>query len=175
MAKTLKDIRDVKLGQKAKDLVTGYEGTITGVEVHVGRCAQVAIQPPVTKDGKIPDAHMIDIPRIKITDEKQTIKTEIPDELPYEFGQEMEDKYSGYRGKVVGISFHINGCTVLALQPKHDAKKEKFGHGIWFAETQLKVIGKRLTPTPVKELPKTGSIHGSLVEESTSSSFGGAR
>lgn len=40
------------LGRKATDLVTGFSGIVTSVSFDVTGCCQVAITPPIDKDGK---------------------------------------------------------------------------------------------------------------------------
>lgn len=53
-------------GDKVKDKVTGFEGTVTGVAEYLTGCRQVLIQPPV-KDGEFKDGRWMDDGRLEVT------------------------------------------------------------------------------------------------------------
>ena len=55
---------NLQLGIKAKDSVTGFEGTITGHVRYLTGCDQYLIAPPVDKEGKHVEARWYDINRI---------------------------------------------------------------------------------------------------------------
>lgn len=57
---------DAKFGKKAKDKVTGFEGTITGRSDWMYGCSQYCLTPSVDKDGKLPDGKWFDEGRIEI-------------------------------------------------------------------------------------------------------------
>ena len=56
----------IELGQEAKDKVTGFEGTLTGMARYITGCDQYCITPQA-KEGKILDGHYFDEGRIEIT------------------------------------------------------------------------------------------------------------
>ena len=58
-----------KLGQKAKDEITGFSGTITGKCEYLTGCTQYLLQPPIDKDGKFVDGRWIDEDRLRVTEE----------------------------------------------------------------------------------------------------------
>jgi len=65
-----------KLGQKAKDVVTGAGGTITGYAGYITGCNQYLIQPSIKRgETKIPDSFWMDEDRLKLVD-KTPIKLE---------------------------------------------------------------------------------------------------
>lgn len=55
-----------KLGKKAKEKVTGFEGIITSKHIYLTGCNQYGIQPAMDKDGKVPDIRYFDEGRIDI-------------------------------------------------------------------------------------------------------------
>lgn len=55
----------IKLGQKARDKVTGFEGILTGKAQYLYGCTQYCIVPPA-KDSKIEDSHWFDEGRIEV-------------------------------------------------------------------------------------------------------------
>ena len=54
-----------ELGIKAKDTVTGFEGTITGFCKYLTGCDQFLLSPTVDKEGKHVDGKWYDVNRIK--------------------------------------------------------------------------------------------------------------
>ncbi len=55
----------IKLGQKAKDKITGFEGIITGHVEYLYGCDQYGLTPEV-KDGKLGETNYFDKGRIEI-------------------------------------------------------------------------------------------------------------
>ena len=55
----------IKLGQKAKDKVTGFEGIIVGKAEYLFGCNQFGLAPEA-KDGKVNDTHWFDEGRIEV-------------------------------------------------------------------------------------------------------------
>ena len=62
--------RQIKLGQLAKDVVTGFTGVLTGHANYLTGCDQYSIQPLVDDKGKLEDARWFDDGRIEIIEEK---------------------------------------------------------------------------------------------------------
>lgn len=56
----------IKLGQKAKDKITGCEGIIVAKVEYLFGCTQYGIAPPA-KDGRVSDTQYFDEGRIEIT------------------------------------------------------------------------------------------------------------
>lgn len=134
---------EIQMGYKVRDLVTGFEGTVTSITQYLYGVRRVGIQPPVDKDGKIPDSCDVDEPQIEILDTKKVIDAE---SMPFSFelGQEAEDPISGYTGTIIGFCDFINGCRRVGIQQKYDSKNHReFDGGKWFYEPQIKIIQKK--------------------------------
>jgi len=58
----------INLGDKARDKVTGFEGICICRSEYVSGCTRVTLQPPIDKDGKIPEAGHFDEPMLQIID-----------------------------------------------------------------------------------------------------------
>lgn len=56
------------LGDRAKDVITGFEGIVTGRCEYLTGCEQVLLIPPVDKDGKRVDGEWFDIDRCTVSD-----------------------------------------------------------------------------------------------------------
>ena len=58
-----------KFGKKAKDKVTGFEGTITAKCLYMYGCSQYLLTPQIDKDGKKRDGEWFDEGRIETYEE----------------------------------------------------------------------------------------------------------
>lgn len=65
------------LGKPAKDVITGFVGVISSLSFDLYGCIQVAISPPIDKDGEIPSGQWFDVTRVKVTKNKTVM--DLPD------------------------------------------------------------------------------------------------
>ena len=65
---------NIKLGQKVKDRVTGFEGIVIGITKYLSGCDTVGIQPQGMKDGKSFDVEWYDYTRLEILDKKSILE-----------------------------------------------------------------------------------------------------
>jgi len=56
----------INLGDKARDKITGFEGVCTVRSEYISGCTRIGLQPPIDKDGKIPDAGHFDEPMLEV-------------------------------------------------------------------------------------------------------------
>jgi hypothetical protein len=54
------------LGDKVRDTITSFTGTITGIAFYLNGCIQCAVVPSVDKDGKIIDTEWFDQQQLEI-------------------------------------------------------------------------------------------------------------
>ncbi len=54
----------IRLGTKAKDTVTGFEGICVARTEWLNGCVRVMLQPRMGKDGKVPDCQQFDEPQL---------------------------------------------------------------------------------------------------------------
>ena len=69
----------VKLGDKVKDEVTGFEGVATAATEFLQGCRRISITSQDLHDGKPIDSHWFDEPQITIV-KKAVVKAEVVDE-----------------------------------------------------------------------------------------------
>jgi len=62
-------MKDINLGQKARDIVTGLEGIVTGKIEYINGCIQFCLTPKAGKNGIAPDGLWIDWQRVEIKDD----------------------------------------------------------------------------------------------------------
>jgi hypothetical protein len=145
-------MKQVLLGQKVKDVVSGAEGIVVQITQYMYGCPRVGIQAPVGTDGKIPDTQDIDLPQLDILVHEPVINAAF-ETSTIKLGQEVTDPVSGYKGTVIGECQFINGCRRFGVQAKYDPKalvKDTLT-SIWFNEFQLKVT-KDIPKEKTKEL-----------------------
>lgn len=61
------------LGKTIVDKVTNFSGIASSVSFDLYGCIQVAITPPVDKDGKLVDGRWVDINRVKVVTEDRVM------------------------------------------------------------------------------------------------------
>ena len=140
------------LGRIAKDLVTGFNGTIVNVTSYLHGQDRVSLQPEVGNDGKLPDAFDFDMATLKL-DKEVKIKPKKFKKTKIKHGQQVIDPITDYKGTVIGIGYYINGCRrVGVIRKVQDTKDNNYETAFWFDEPQLeiveaKAIQKRQTST----------------------------
>lgn len=60
----------MKIGDKVRDQITGFEGVVTGRCQYITGCEQALVQPPVSKDGTFVEAHWFDEDRLAVVEMK---------------------------------------------------------------------------------------------------------
>jgi len=64
----------LELGMWVKDIVTRFEGFVTGRTEYLNGCVQCCVTPRVDKDGKMVDGHWIDENQLKKIGDGITVK-----------------------------------------------------------------------------------------------------
>ena len=64
---------EIKLGNKVRDKVTGYEGVATARVEYLNGCVQFCVKPRVGSDGKMPDHEYIDVQQLEVVSQGETI------------------------------------------------------------------------------------------------------
>lgn len=65
---------EVKLGMKARDVVTGFSGIVTAITQWLTGCDTVQLQPQEMKDGTPIEPKSFDVTRIEILDESNILE-----------------------------------------------------------------------------------------------------
>lgn len=69
-------MKKIKLGDKVRDTITGFEGTAIARTEHINGCVQYDIIPPVDEDGKLQDTVSIDEPQLEVIEENGDSESE---------------------------------------------------------------------------------------------------
>jgi len=63
----------MELGQKARDLVTGFTGVVTGMVVYISGCNQALLAPSVKEDGTPGGSQWFDLQRLERVGDSQIV------------------------------------------------------------------------------------------------------
>ena len=74
---------DLRLGYKARDVVTGFSGTIMGLVTYLTGCKQALLVPGLDEKGQPGESHWFDLDRLQILAEE-------PHLAPDKFGKIAE-------------------------------------------------------------------------------------
>lgn len=56
----------INLGDEVKDKVSGFRGVAVARHEYLQGCLRISVQPPIDKDGKLPDALAFDEPQLVV-------------------------------------------------------------------------------------------------------------
>ena len=65
----------INLGDKVKDKVSGFTGIAVGKTEWLYGCVRFNIQPPIDKDGKLPEMGSFDEPQLEVIGSKKGSKS----------------------------------------------------------------------------------------------------
>ena len=56
----------INLGDEVKDTITGYRGIAIARHTYLQGCDRISIQPPIDKEGKMPESLTFDEPQLEV-------------------------------------------------------------------------------------------------------------
>ena len=59
-------VRKIKLGDRVRCKIDGFEGVVTSIVEYINGCFQCGVRPGIDKDGKRIDAEYIDIDQLEV-------------------------------------------------------------------------------------------------------------
>jgi hypothetical protein len=141
------------LGRQIKDKISGQEGICDALTFDLFGCIQIAIAPPVDKDGKFVDGRMLDVHRIQVVDADTRVMphASFPNHLTSFnlLGKKVRDRISGMTGVLSSIGFELcDNVTRGAISPPVD-KDGRTVDGRWMAMSRIEVVSdERVMPAP---------------------------
>ncbi len=126
------------LGYLLRDKVTGFTGVATAFATSPHNVDRYALM-PLSVDNKMGDAYDIDAALLEKVEETRRMEPVPLAPVDINYGDEVEDSQTGFRGKAGTKVQHITGCTTFIVNPPPD-KEGKYQDGLNFASTRLKVI-----------------------------------
>jgi hypothetical protein len=143
----------INLGSEVKDLVTGFQGIAVAKTQFLNGCYRISVQPPMTKEGKVPDNETFDEPQLKLVKEGKVPEVVSHTHPEYDLGDEVIDTVTNFKGIAVARTTWLNGTTRTAIQPRMN-KEGKVNEPLSANEASVKVFGKKKVVNTVQR--KTG-------------------
>jgi len=56
----------ISMGDRVRDIVTGFTGVVIGRTSYINGCEQVLVQPRIDDNGKCPEGLWIDVDRVEV-------------------------------------------------------------------------------------------------------------
>lgn len=75
----------------------------------------------------------------------------------FEFGDEVEDKVTGFRGTLTGYARYLTGCDQCLVNPK-TTDTSKYPDGTWLDENRLVLIKSGVDLDINNDIPGAGEI-----------------
>jgi hypothetical protein len=83
----------INLGDEVIDTVSGFKGIAISKHLYLQGCARISVQPPIDKDGKLPETASFDETQLKVV-EKQKIRQGFTDTGgPDKYADEVRDSH----------------------------------------------------------------------------------
>lgn len=146
----MQKIQRLRLGTMVTDTISNTKGMLTHMQVHIGGHREYIYQPSGLNpnNGQPVDRIWLTEPRIKGGEFEET---EIPIEI---LGSEAEDIATGFKGKVVSLVYHLNGCLHVEIKPEGTNRLD--GSTIAACEFDIRrVKGEAIKPLSPKKLEKS--------------------
>lgn len=142
----------IKLGDRAKDRISGFRGIVAGVTEWLYSSDRLIIQPEGMEDGLPIENRCFDREQVVLI-KQGVIKDAVQfKQLDIERGDVVKDKVTGLKGVVVAITHWLYGCDRLMLQSEEgkDGKPtDPFSIDVKQADIVRKAKVKIEAPKPV--------------------------
>ena len=109
----------IKLGDRAKDLISGFEGIVVGRSEWLAGCPTLTIQPEKSKGNSLPDAKTFDEPGCELLKSgvrNRVILAQAP--VTLNLGDRVRDRITKFEGIVTGKTEWLMGCNRVCIQPE---------------------------------------------------------
>ncbi len=131
------------LGRRVRDRVSGFEGVVTSLSFDLYGCIQVAVSPPIDKDGKIQPGRWMDVHRMTAIGDERALPAPNFDAAVHKLdllGRTGRDRVAGLSGTIVSIGFELYGNVTVALAPPID-KDGKIPDAAWMDMQRVTTVG----------------------------------
>lgn len=141
----------IVLGNTAKDVITGFEGIVTGYAVFHNNCDRLGLQPrELDKDGKPRERCWFDVTQLELVS-NEVVGYVAPVKHSFKMLDEVVDPITGHKGIITSFTTWLSGCVRAGVQDK-GAKDGKPYEDFTVPVQQLELV--KASPPPKKE--KTG-------------------
>lgn len=150
----IKQMSKIMLGDFVKDTVTGFSGVAMSDAEYMYNCRRILVQPRGLKDGAVQGSEWFDDCQLEFV-EKTGLKIVPLVTHSIKLGDTVADTLTQFKGKVVAINNHANGCVRIGV---HAGRlKDSLPQDEHFIPVQqLRVVAE--TPEVVPEAKQGGPM-----------------
>jgi hypothetical protein len=111
------DTEPVNIGDKAKDIVTGFQGIVVGKTSWLHGCDRLTLEPDKLDDeGQPQRVQTFDDHRIEIV-QRGVLKPCPPEPNSIKLGDKVRDKVNGFKGIATGMGVWLSGNVNFTIEP----------------------------------------------------------
>lgn len=159
----MSNLNNIKLGNRVRDIVTGYTGIATSQLEMLNGNTQFSILPE-TKNGEYPDPIALDYHTLEVIDKAFEERTTQPTlQSVVKLGDYVECLVTKSKGVATMRCTYMNGCVSFVVTDSF-VNKLTGSHNVveeWFDQVKLKVIGEGVD-IPKNPANKEGNRPGGL-------------
>lgn len=148
--------KEVKLGHRVHDIVSGYEGIAYQETLLMSGTVQFSVQPDMSdkmkESGEYPAGMSIDVHTLEYIGDGIADRVIAPPQVGIKIGEKVEDEVTGLVGVATSRVTFANGCVYFNVQPPID-KDGKVPEPHFLDHKRLKTIGKGLSERISQEKP----------------------
>lgn len=159
----MSNLNNIKLGNRVRDMITGYTGIVTGQVEYLSGNTQFTLTPE-SKDDKYPDSITLDYHTLEVVDKafedkvtEQTFKSDV------KLGNRVKCLITGAEGIATNKCTYMNGCSSFLITEQFVNTQTSSRQIIeeWIDQVKLKLMGVGVAEQ-VKKSPvtKDGNVPG---------------
>lgn len=129
-------MREVAIGMKARDRVSGFEGNVGILDYRLDGTVHAVLDGGVKKDGTLQKQHYFWCGQLDDAETGEPLEIPALPDHETELGKKYRDRITGFVGVATHIAYHMSGCIQVALDPPVNAEGE-FVTGYYFDDDRL--------------------------------------
>jgi len=141
----------IKLGDIAKDTVTGFQGVVIGRSTYLYNVDRLTLQPRELLDGKRQDSRSFDEPGVEFVSHSE-VKAQTPASDSFYVGDVVRERITGFEGVITCRTRWISGCYTLSVQPQGLNKDQQPFEAKAFEEPDCTLVKAKNYKEPVRKV-----------------------
>lgn len=141
----------IKLGDIAKDSVTGFQGVVIGRSTYLYNVDRLVIQPRELKEGKRASSQSFDEPGL-IYVSVSDVDIQKPATDDFSVGDVVREKVTGFEGIITTRTQWISGCYTISVQPQGLNKDGEPFASHAFEEPDCTLVKARNEKAPLRKV-----------------------
>jgi len=154
---------DIQLGYKVRDRISGFEGIVTDIALHISGCTRFGVYPIDNSDRG--SQEWFYGTQLKVQNANTDLTPDAADsitESQFTVGEKVRDEITKIEGYVTTITFDIYNCPQIGIKPTSSDRKES-ADKVWADEPHVESIDdgmiEKFEPlTEETEEAATGSV-----------------